>query len=230
MNKVQILLIIGAGMVSFAGSFGVSWLVKKNQSRQAIQQAVSETQVSPDSAARAAGGETEAASLFDNAGGDSLVGMSEKQLQSLILEVRTRLQDYRAKEKHLQEETQRVEIARQGLQEEVDRLHALRDRIASAIQQLERQEKQLRESIVTVGELEKTNFQHLASTYDKMDSVNAGRILMTMASGPQVQDAVKILYYMNERTAAKVLGEISTSRPEAAAMLSLHLKRVKESE
>jgi hypothetical protein len=36
------------------------------------------------------------------------------------------------------------------------------------------------------------------------------------------------MYYMSDRVAAKVLGEIGTSNPEAAAALSLQLKRIKE--
>ncbi len=228
MSKMQILLIIGAGILSFAGSFGISRLMKPEEAPGMISQAAAQPAASPvhaPSAADAPGG-----FLLTDDEDESAMSLSEKQLQNLIHEVRTRLQECRTKEKYLQEESERVEMAREGLREEIDRLNTLREKVATTVRQLERQEQELQASIVTVGALEKTNFQHLASTYDKMDSASAGRILLTMASGPQMHDAVKILYYMNERTAAKVIAEISTSRPEAAAMLCLQLKRVQESE
>ena len=229
MNKMQILLIIGAGTISFAGSFGLSWFMKQKESQEIINQAAAETVATQ--AAESHSEKSEANfSLFENAGDNIEIGLSEKQLQNLIHEIRSRMQEYRSKEQYFEEETQRIDIARQGLQQEVDRLVLLREKVAVSLQQLSREKETLEASLVKINGVEKTNFQHLASTYDKMDTKNAGRILMTMASGPQVQDAVKILYYMNERTAAEVLGEIGNTRPETAVMLSLQLKRVQEKE
>jgi beta-glucanase (GH16 family) len=51
-----------------------------------------------------------------------------------------------------------------------------------------------------------------------------------MVTNQQSKDAVQILYYMSDRTCAKVLGEIANTKPDAAAMLSLELKRIKEKE
>ena len=52
--------------------------------------------------------------------------------------------------------------------------------------------------------------------------------MLSMAANNQLQDAVKILYYMNDRNAGKLLGEIGSTQPDIAGVLSLQLKRVKE--
>lgn len=52
--------------------------------------------------------------------------------------------------------------------------------------------------------------------------------MISMAASNQLQDSVKILYYMNERMAGKILSEIATTQPELASLISMHLKRVKE--
>jgi flagellar motility protein MotE (MotC chaperone) len=61
-----------------------------------------------------------------------------------------------------------------------------------------------------------------------MDTTQSAKILTTMASNNQIKDAVKILYYMSERNAGKLLGEIGTTRPDTASELSLQLKQIKE--
>jgi flagellar motility protein MotE (MotC chaperone) len=67
-----------------------------------------------------------------------------------------------------------------------------------------------------------------------MDAASAGKILTSMcASQPQgaansTDDAVKILYYMSERSKAKVLAELVTSEPKLAAFLCQRLKQTME--
>jgi len=43
-----------------------------------------------------------------------------------------------------------------------------------------------------------------------------------------MEDAVKILYYMGERTKAKLLSEMVNSEPKLAAVLCEKLKRIVE--
>jgi hypothetical protein len=46
--------------------------------------------------------------------------------------------------------------------------------------------------------------------------------------GGAIDDAVKILYYMTERTKAKLLAEIVTGEPKLAALLCQRLKLISE--
>jgi flagellar motility protein MotE (MotC chaperone) len=55
--------------------------------------------------------------------------------------------------------------------------------------------------------------------------MDSGRI-----EGGAIDDAVKILFYMTERTKAKLLAEMVTSEPKLAAILCQRLKRIVEQE
>jgi flagellar motility protein MotE (MotC chaperone) len=158
------------------------------------------------------------------------MGLSERQLQNLIHDIREKLKDFHTRQKLLEEEAARIEISRQTLQADIDRLDSLRGKLDVTMSEMKQKEEALQTSILEIDKLEKTNFQRLASTYEKMDVAQASKIMATMAAGNQLQDSVKIIYYMNERNAGKLLGEIATARPELATIISSHLKRIKESE
>lgn len=222
MKKTHLLILILTGILCFTAAFGASWYFKKKQAT--IPPAASETSaeaVSPEA--------IKGPSALQAASRDSYTaGLSERHLQNLIEDIRARMQEYRTKEKELAQEEQRIQMAHQTLQQEIDRLNQLRAKLAVVAQNLEEQQQQIENSILQIESLEQSNFQRLAATYDKMETSQAARILATMAAGPQASDAIKILYYMSERTAAKVLGEIGTAQPELASMINLKLKRIQE--
>jgi len=224
MKKIHLLILIAAGLSCFALSFGISWHLKKK--RLAIP---------PQSPAASS---SESSSAIDATSGPSYLqaastdeytaGLSERQLQNLIEDIRERMREYQSKQKQLAQEEERIQLSRQTLQEEIDRLNELRVKLAALAQNLEEKQQQLQQSILQIEGIEQANFQRLAATYDKMDTTQAARILAAMAAGPQAADAVKILYYMSERTAAKVIGEIGAAQPETASMISLKLKQIQE--
>ncbi|RKY05801.1 MAG: hypothetical protein DRP65_12605, partial [Planctomycetota bacterium] len=88
---------------------------------------------------------------------------------------------------------------------------------------------------VTIEEAEKANLISVAATYDKMDPASASKILATMSKTNRqtpgqdtgLDEAVKILYYMTERTKAKLLAELVSSEPALAATLCQRLKQVR---
>jgi hypothetical protein len=70
-----------------------------------------------------------------------------------------------------------------------------------------------------------------------MDSASASKILVSMcmsqtqpgmidSQSSGFDEAVKILYYMTERTKAKLLAELTSAEPKLAAFLTQKLKRV----
>lgn len=98
-------------------------------------------------------------------------------------------------------------------------------------------------SRIEIDKNEQTNLLTLAATYDKMDVTSASKIVTNMCmsdesekgqekkieeSSGSFDDAVKILYYMTERTKAKLLAELATSEPQLAAALSQRLKQIVE--
>ncbi|HOK65201.1 MAG TPA: hypothetical protein PK054_04605 [Anaerohalosphaeraceae bacterium] len=221
MKKFHLLILIATGLLCFAAAFGVSWHLKKK--RAAAVPPPSAPAADNSAAAPKAG-----PSYLLAASDDNTPGLSERQLQNLIEDIRARMQEYRTKEKQLAQEEQRIQMTQQTLQEEIDRLNQLRAKLAVLAQEVEQKQQELQKSVLQIEALEQANFQRLAATYDKMDTTQAARILAAMAAGPQASDAIKILYYMSERTTAKVLGEIGTAQPELASMINLKLKRIQE--
>jgi chromosome segregation ATPase len=155
-------------------------------------------------------------------------GMSERQLQHLIHDIRNKLKDHRNRQKALDVEAERIEISRQSMQEDIDRLNEIQNKLNVTLAEIHQKEAALKESLTEIEALEKDNLQRLAYTYEKMDAAKAGIIMTTMASSNQLQDSVKILYYMKESKAGELLGEIATQQPELASVICTRLKLVRE--
>jgi len=230
MKKSQILILAVAGGFSFAAVFGASWFVKKKKAQELAQQALQQPDPVAAVNAPAPSGTAPGGVTFEVSSEIAQMGMSERQLKNLIHDIREKLKEYHTRQSQLETDAARIEISRQALQTDIDRLNSLRDKLDLAMSEMKQKEQQLQESIVEIDQLERTNFQRLASTYEKMDVTQAGKIMVTMAASSQLQDSVKIIYYMTDRSAAKLLGEIATVRPELATVISSHLKRIKESE
>jgi chromosome segregation ATPase len=233
MKKTQMILLVLAGIISFASAFGTSWYVKQKKAKAAAEQ----TQAAAGAAATASAAaavNAKAATELDfsvfGAAEAAQMGMTERQLQNLILDIRSKLKDYHDRQKELDTEAARIEISRQALQADIERLDALRDKLNLTMTDLQNKQQQLQQSVVEIDSLEKTNFQRLASTYEKMEVSQAGKIMVNMAASNQLQDSVKILYYMSDRSAGKLLAEIAGIRPELATLICSQLKRIKESE
>jgi len=156
--------------------------------------------------------------------------MGETELAGLIDDVRATIRDYESRQDELTEQNQRLALARKTLQEDIERLTSLNAQLAATLNDLRRQEQQLRNTRLEVSQEEKANLERLAAAYDKMDAAQASKIMVNMMTSNQMADAVKIIYYMSERTAAKLLGEIAGTQPNLAGTLSLELKKVKENE
>jgi flagellar motility protein MotE (MotC chaperone) len=90
---------------------------------------------------------------------------------------------------------------------------------------------------VEIERTEKANLVAIAAAYDRMDPASASEILTNMSMSQSrgagskrssIDDAVKILYFMQERTKANVLAEMTTAEPALAALLCQRLKQVQE--
>lgn len=228
MKKTQIIILSLAGIFSFASAFTVSWFIKKNKMAALAQQVKLQEQLKEQTAAAQSSISPRITPVFSSDRAES--GMSERQLQHLIYDVRNKLKECNERQKMLDIEAERIEISRQSLQADIEHFNELRDKLNAALITINEKEESLRKSITEIDVIEKTNFQRLASTYEKMDSTQAGRIIVSMAGSNQLQDPVKILYYMNERMAGKLLSEIATLKPELASLLCTKLKHVKENE
>jgi len=233
-SKKRIIITAAVGLVSFGGAFVFAWLTKP----------APESQSSRLNESMLAGHETELELPQPTAGTMSHVGlgdektrkaMTEKQLKSLIHEVREKIRDYDDQLQGLQTREQRLQVAQEMLKKDIDELNNLRVELASAVSSLKEQQEKLRKSRVEVARAEKNNLISMAAAYDKMDSASAGKILTNMSrtqdgrlGGSNLDDAVKILHYMSERTKAKLLAELVGSEPKLTAVFCQRLKRIVE--
>jgi len=229
MKKYQIMIVAEAGLLSFGASFGVNWFKQQKSAAAAV---LPPEQTVSDGRPKTTQSETVMSSSFsgprDADPGQEQSGLTERQLQNLIYDVRQKMHDYAERERELDQEAERIDIARISLQDDIEELNSLREKLDLTLAAMKEKEESIQKSLIEIKAVEKTNFQRLAATYEKMDAAQAAKIMVSMAANNQLQDVVKILYYMNDRNAGKILGEIGSTRAEVAGVLSLQLKLVKE--
>jgi flagellar motility protein MotE (MotC chaperone) len=242
-SKKQIIMIAGAGLVSFAGMFAFSLTKTAPQSQQ--EQLSEPVPVSEETELKLPQPQAELISEAGN--GETKRAMTEKRLKSLVYEVGENLGEYKSKLQGLEAREQRLQIAQSVLKKDIKELDNLRIELASIVSGLKSEQDKLLKSRVKIARAEKANLISIAAAYDKMDSASAGKILTNMCrfsrakkgdwSSSQIQDsgaessfndAVKILYYMTERTKAKLLAELVTSEPKLAAVFCQRLKQIIE--
>jgi flagellar motility protein MotE (MotC chaperone) len=206
MGKRLLLIILAvAGIAVFAVSFVVSRGLISPAKTQAAAPAPAEAPAALKATANAAAAETQT--------------VEEKHLYDLVKEVREKVRECQKREQELEEQEKRMQITRQVIDREAQNLEAQRLQLAAAL-------TRVKETRVAIDREEVVNLKRVAAVYDKMDATAGGRILEGMCTNKQESDAVKILHYMQERSVAKVLAEITDKN--LAARLCEQLKRVKE--
>ncbi len=238
MSKKLIIITASAGLVSFAGAFALGWFTAPSPSGEPgepIQPEIVSVGAVPEiprPVAGMAGGRGAASDSERKA-------MTEKQLRNLVFEVREKVQEYDDKLQNLTVREQRLQRTQDTLKEEIQNLKNLQIELATIVADIKSERDKLLKTRLEVAQTEKSNLVLIAATYDKMDASSASKILVSMCSS-QTQpgkidsqsigfdEAVKILYYMTERTTAKLLAEITTAEPKLAAFLTQRLKQIIE--
>ncbi len=157
--------------------------------------------------------------------GDLKLSPKEAQLDELIREVRVKLAECKQHEAALEEREGRLAIAQEQLKKQTKELENLQIQLLAPLAAIKDEQEKLQKARVQVAQDEKVNLKRTASIYEKMDAASGGKILTGMCE-QQMDDVVKILFYMTERSAAKILGEMPDKT--LAARLTERLKRVKE--
>ncbi len=243
MNKKVIIIAAVVGLASFAGAFATGWFTRPpaaagaaepNQPAPVQAGAVptgSLPQITPPTLSPTLATSPDQATAARS--------MTEEQLKELIIEVREKIQDYDRKLQEVEKEKQRLQIAQQTLKKDIEALNNLRVDLAASVADVKNERDMLMKARVEVAAAERTNLVAIAAAYDKMDPTGASQILTNMATGAtkngntvaaaaNLDDAVKILFFMQDRTKAKVLAEMANQEPALAALLSQKLKQVQE--
>jgi len=213
-NKKLIILIVLAA-VGFAASFVVSMFIGgAPQPANAQPQAPQPSQRTGLLLAQLA------------AGGLGEMRPREKELDELVKELRQRMDLCRQKEIELQQEEKRMDMARRQLRRQAQELETLRIQLVAPLARLKEAQAEMRRTRVLLGKQEQANLKKMAARYEKMKSEAAAEIMTEMCRNNQVDDPVKILFLMSERSAAKVLAAM-TDRKLAARLLE-RMKRIEQ--
>jgi flagellar motility protein MotE (MotC chaperone) len=211
-GKMKIVMVSGAALASFGAMMAVSMLGNKPPPHRAADA----NSLHAASAALADGAAPEAGRFTPK----------ERQLEELIRQVQGKIIECRQKEDALTEREGRLTLTQEMLKKQTKDLDNEMVRLLARQSSLAQEQEKLDKSRVRIAQEEKVNLKHTASIYEKMDSTSGGRILVGMCESRQIDDAVKILHYMGERPAAKILAEVPDKA--LAAQLTEMLKRIRE--
>ena len=238
MSKKLIIITASAGLVSFAGALVLGWFTAPSPSGypgEPIQPEIVSVGAVPEMPRPVAG----TAGVVGAASDSERKTMTEKQLRNLVFEVREKVQEYDDKLQNLALREQRLQRTQDTLKEDIQNLNNLRIELATIVADIKGERDKLLKTRLEVAQSEKDNLVLIAATYDKMDASSASKILVSMCTSQTQPDkidsrsrgfdeAVKILYYMTERTTAKLLAELTTGEPRLAAFLTQRLKQIVE--
>lgn len=150
----------------------------------------------------------------------------QEQVADLVQELRMRLNEVQRREARLSEQEKRIQMAEEGLQRRAKELEAVRMELIGPMTRLKEAMAELDKSRVKVSAEEKLNITRIAATFEKMDAEGGSGILTGMCVNNQTDDVVKILYYMSERSSAKVLSAMTDKG--LAARLTAMMQKIRE--
>lgn len=225
-KKLLIIITAAAGLSSFGGMFALAWFTKPTPQVQGP-----ETAQAREAGLKLTQPQMPLGGAIAQLDGKMKKAMTERQLKSLVYEVREKIQEYDRKLHDLEVWEQRLRTAQDTSKKDAEELNNLRIELASTITILKSERDKLQKSRLEIAQTEQKNLISIALAYDKMDATSAGQILtnISQAKDATADDAVKILYYMSDRTKAKVLASIAETEPATSADFCRKLKDIVES-
>ena len=124
----------------------------------------------------------------------------------------------------LQESRLAEEAAR--LKQEIAALESVQMQTLEALRKVNEAKIALDQNRVVIAREERTNLKHLVAKYNAMTTSQAGEIFHRMCSNGSEDVVVRILYTMNERSAAKILADMPDK--STSARLTELLLRVRD--
>jgi len=138
----------------------------------------------------------------------------------------------RENESRLRRRAEQMEVVLRDLQSERERVESLLKQVNTELKlstarnsEVESKSADLEKKKVELDAAEKKNIERIAGMYDAMAPESAAPILRQMADNGRLDTAVKVLYQMKERQAARVLAELGD--PALAAQLIERLRALK---
>ena len=215
MSKKKLIILVGLIAVSFGVSFALTSMLSKP--------------APPAGSAEQADKGTSPEGVLPGGikiGAVEEIRPKEQQLQELVQEMRLKSKEYRTKLRKLKDREKRLEIAQGLLTQEAEDLENLRLKLVAQLPRLKEAKAELIQTRIRIHRAESANLERLAKTYEKMEAAAGSEILAKMVTHEQEEGAVKILYFMSERSAAKLLAEIADK--DLAARLCEKMKKIEK--
>ncbi len=235
MDKKHIIIAAAAGLIAFTAAFSTTWMIKSSQNKKAMEAAKAAAVKNSQKEEQKSEMPSAETAVAENIPSQS--SLTEKQLKSLIYDIREKMAEYNNRLRDFELREQRLKVAQEILKEDITKLDNLRIELATTISNLKEEQEKLLKSRLEIEKSEKTNLITIAATYDRMEAASASQIIINMAKTEDgstntgtLDEAVKILHYMTERTKAKLLAELANTEPKYAAVLCQRLKQVTEKE
>jgi flagellar motility protein MotE (MotC chaperone) len=216
----KILILAGIGTACFLASLILGWKTFAPAAAAASEESKTGTSAEGHINPMAEGLSAESKTTLES--------LSEKQLESLIFELREKIRESKKKEQELTTQEERIKATGEEIKGDLEKLNGLRTELAATVSQIKQERESLGKDRVVIMAAEAVKLQQIASIHDKMDAASGATLLVNMTANGRIDDAVMILNYMQERNAAKVLGEMVGKDPKIATLLCEKLKKVKQ--
>jgi flagellar motility protein MotE (MotC chaperone) len=216
----KILILAGIGTVCFLVSLMLGWKAFAPAVAAASEESKTESPATGHINPMTEGLSAESKTVLES--------LSEKQLESLIFELREKIKESKKKEQELAAQEERLKAAGEEIKGDLEKLAALRAELATTVSQIKQERESLGKDRLVITAAETVKLTQIAAIHDKMDAASGAAMLVNMAANGRIDDAVQILNFMQERNAAKVLGEMVGKDPKVAALLCEKLKKIKQ--
>lgn len=216
-RKLRIILVATVGLAAFGASLMFS--ISRGPAPKASQEGAE-----ADSRRGGAGSGDLLADVAAQASQQSQP--KEAELYQLVEDVRARKRELDRRERELDERERRLALAENVLRKQAEELENLHVELSAPLANLKEASRKLRQSRLLIHKQEQANLKNIAAKYENLDEEAGSEILVSMCENGQESDAVKILYYLSERTTAKMLGAIPDRN--LAAQLLDRMKRIEE--
>ncbi len=213
MKKIVMLAVLG--VLGFGGAFASTWFMKhKNRPKAPPAAEAPVEKVSIDD------------QLAENPPTSSRLSLKEKQLDETVSLLQEQQEACRQRQSELDQREKRLLMTQDLLRKQALELETTRLQLAAQLAAIKDDQARLDSARTVISQQEKVNIKKTAQIYEKMDPASSSKIVEGMCSNNQSDDAVKILHFMSDRAAAKLLGEMQDKA--VVAKLVEKLKNVTE--
>ncbi len=208
MNKKKIIIMAGLAVVSFALAMGSAFLWPGGGASESSKLRTGADGADPNQAAPVK------------------LSLQERDLDELVGSLQRRIADCRAQTQQLNEREKQIRIVQDQLASQAQELEDLRVKAAAALATLRQEKEAMQSERVKIAVEDRMNLKKTAAIYEKMDAVSGGKIMTDMCLENNEESVVRILYYMSERGAAKIIEALEDKK--LAARLCDKIKLVHE--